>query len=168
MTTDLIVSERESMTWRAFMRANLLLDAYIDAGLQAASGITHSGFIVISLLAESNGSGKSMTELAAHTQFSRSRLSHLIGRLETSGWVERKSSSNDRRSQIAVLTERGMATYENTSPLYNSIVKELFIDKVPYEGVELLQRIFINIVNTTGPKVSEIDRDRPTFEMELG
>ncbi len=158
---------QEIVTWRAFLRANLLLEAYLDAGLQSEIGVTHSGFLVMTLLYEEGEEGLSMTDIAALTQFSRSRLSHLISRLEEDKYVVRRSSTFDRRSQIALLTLAGKKTVEIATPYYHSILRDLFLDRMTSQELNTIQKFMVSIVNNTGKMVNELDRDRPTREIAI-
>jgi DNA-binding MarR family transcriptional regulator len=57
-----------------------------------------------------------MSELAAGTNSSLSRLSHVISRLQTRGWVTRQNCPHDGRAAQAALTESGLATVTQAAP----------------------------------------------------
>jgi DNA-binding MarR family transcriptional regulator len=59
------------------------------------------------MLSEAPGRALRMSELAARSSSSPSRLSHTIARLEGRGWVRRQRATEDGRGQIAELTEEG-------------------------------------------------------------
>ena len=48
-----------------------------------------------------------LSKLAVMANMSVSRLSHLVDRLESCGWVERQAVPEDGRSTMAVLTPAG-------------------------------------------------------------
>ena len=68
-----------------------------------------------------------MTELAAVSLLSKSRLSHQITRLERIGWVERTDCPTDRRGAYAVLTGDGMRALEDAAPGHVEDVRELLL-----------------------------------------
>ena len=69
-----------------------------------------------------------MSDLAAKTLLSRSRLSHQIDRMETAGLVTREVCADDRRGQLAVLTNTGMKALAAAAPLHVSGVRKHFVD----------------------------------------
>jgi DNA-binding MarR family transcriptional regulator len=48
-----------------------------------------------------------MSDLARTANQSQSRLSHTVARLEERGWVRRERATEDRRGNLAVLTDAG-------------------------------------------------------------
>ncbi|MBO4209048.1 MarR family winged helix-turn-helix transcriptional regulator [Micromonospora echinofusca] len=69
-----------------------------------------------------------MSELAALVNGSRSRLSHLVGRLERQGWVRRERAEGDGRGWRAVLTDTGYATVVAAAPGHVAQVRSLVFD----------------------------------------
>ena len=59
-------------------------------------------------LSEAPGRALRMSQLAAASTFSKSRLSHAVSRLEERGWVIRQDCPTDRRGQVAQLTDAGL------------------------------------------------------------
>jgi DNA-binding MarR family transcriptional regulator len=78
-----------------------------------------------------------MSELAAVTNASLSRLSHLIKRLESWGLVRREPDPTDGRFTIAVLTDAGYAKLVATAPTHVACVRQLVIDE--FSAAELAQ-----------------------------
>ncbi len=80
--------------------------------MQHDSGLSHADYEILVRLSEAPEHALRMSELAARTLFSRSRLSHAVGRLEREGLVRREPYSGDRRGLCAVLTEKGWGALE--------------------------------------------------------
>ena len=75
-----------------------------------------------------------MSDLAAVTNASLSRLSHLVKRLESWGFVRREPDPTDGRFTIAILTESGYAKLVASAPAHVHCVRELVIDEfIPAE-----------------------------------
>lgn len=91
----------------------MLLEVYaavvgnVSRDLDATSGLTLSSFGILVRLARSPGRRLRMTELAAQAALSTSGLTRLVDRLEEAECVRREACTVDRRSSLAVLTDRG-------------------------------------------------------------
>jgi DNA-binding MarR family transcriptional regulator len=82
-----------------------------------------------------------MSDLAAITQSSQSRLSHAVTRLERRGWILRRPCSEDRRSTWATLTDAGYAALAAAAPGHVRAVREHLFDRLSCEQVRQLQAI---------------------------
>jgi DNA-binding MarR family transcriptional regulator len=69
-----------------------------------------------------------MSDLAGITEASNARLSHVAGRLEARGLLERRARENDRRTVDAVLTDAGHALLVATAPDHVRQVRGLVVD----------------------------------------
>ena len=87
-----------------------------------------------------------MSELAVLTYASLSRLSHLVKRLESWGFVRREPDANDGRYTIAILTENGYAKLVASAPAHVHCVRELVIDEFSSAELKQLQSLCDRIV----------------------
>jgi DNA-binding MarR family transcriptional regulator len=131
----------EQRAWRLFLSAVQLLDTELDSQLQRDSGLSHADYEILVRLSESPGRQLRMSDLAARTLFSRSRLSHAVGRLEKEGWVVRRPCPDDRRGLLAVLTEAGFAKLEAAAPGHVEMVRSALLDPLSPDQVGQLGRI---------------------------
>jgi DNA-binding MarR family transcriptional regulator len=122
------LDEQQQAAWRAVARLITKLPATLESDLQRTAGLTLFEYEVLSLLSEADASTLQMSELAAGTNSSLSRLSHVVSRLERRGWVTRQACPGDGRATQAVLTESGMAKVVETAPDHVRAVRELVID----------------------------------------
>jgi DNA-binding MarR family transcriptional regulator len=79
-------------------------------------------------LSEEPGRTLRMSTLAAVTNASLSRLSHLIKRLEAAGLVRREADAGDGRFTNAILTDAGHRKLLASAPGHVETVRELVID----------------------------------------
>ena len=79
-------------------------------------------------LSEAPDDALRMSELADRTLFSRSRLSHAVGRLERTGLVRREPYPGDRRGLCAVLTGRACRALEPAAPGHVETVRRALFD----------------------------------------
>ena len=122
------LSADEQRSWRKLAGVLTLLPAALDAQLQRDAGLTHFAYWVLAMLSETPSRALQMTELAAASRSSLSRLSHTVARLERGGWVRRERSSDDARATVAVLTDAGWAKVVETAPEHVEAVRTLVFD----------------------------------------
>jgi DNA-binding MarR family transcriptional regulator len=122
------LNEDEQRAWRGVVQLFMKLPAAIDSNLLRIAGITQFEYAVLALLSESDDRTLRMSELAAGTNSSLSRLSHVVSRLERREWVIRQVCPDDGRATQAVLTESGLAKIVETAPDHIGVVRALVID----------------------------------------
>jgi DNA-binding MarR family transcriptional regulator len=113
----------------------------LDRELLQQAGIPHTYYAIMVVLSEQPYRSLRMTEIADHLRFSKSRLTHAIGRLEERGWVERVACPTDRRGQFAVLTEAGLEALTAAAPTHVAGVRQHLFDQLTPEQVDQLRAI---------------------------
>jgi DNA-binding MarR family transcriptional regulator len=117
----------ERRIWLGWVFTTRLLWEEIERDLQRDSGLSFGHYEILVMLSEAPTRKRRMSELADATQSSRSRLSHAVARLEELGWVRREPCAEDRRGQLAVLTDEGFAALEAAAPMHvESVRRHLF------------------------------------------
>jgi DNA-binding MarR family transcriptional regulator len=82
-----------------------------------------------------------MSELAAQSLSSKSRLSHQVSRLERLGWVRREECPTDRRGAFAALTDEGFGILDEAAKGHVEDVRRHLLDHLTAEQVESLAEI---------------------------
>jgi DNA-binding MarR family transcriptional regulator len=131
----------ELETWLSYVAVTTLLEAELDRQLQRDSGMPHTYYLILAILSERPGRTLRMSELAAATQSSQSRLSHAVTRLERLGWVRRTPCPDDRRSTFAQLTEEGFTALAAAAPGHVDTVRRYLFDRLSPEQVGQLRDI---------------------------
>ncbi len=163
------LSAAEQRTWRLFLAACQTLFGTVDGQLQRDYGISHGYYEILVRLSEAPGHALRMSQLAAVSTSSKSRLSHAVARLEERGWVARTSCPTDRRGQIAQLTDSGMAALERAAPGHVEQVRRALIDVLHPEQVDQLARISAAIVAAGEPgAVAGLPGDCPVGDCPAG
>jgi DNA-binding MarR family transcriptional regulator len=144
------LSAEEQRSWRKLAGVLTLLPAALDAQLQRDAGLTHFAYWVLAMLSETPGRALQMTELAAASRSSLSRLSHTVARLERAGWVRRERSPDDARATVAVLTEDGWAKVVDTAPGHVEAVRALVFDVLKPTQAEQLADICAELLDALG------------------
>ncbi len=114
MTTRWLTDE-EQRTWRLFLTACQSVFGAIEGQLLRDSGLPHGYYEILVHLSEAPGRALRMSQLAAASTYSKSRLSHAVSKLEERGLVVRLDCPTDRRGQIAQLTEQGFAVLDEAA-----------------------------------------------------
>jgi DNA-binding MarR family transcriptional regulator len=135
------LSADEQAAWRSLLSAVALLNGSVEAQLQHDSGLSHADYEILVRLSEAPDRALRMSDLADRTLFSRSRLSHAVGRLERAGLVRREPFPGDRRGLCAVLTEPGLRTLEAAAPGHVETVRRALFDALSPEQIEQLTEI---------------------------
>ncbi|MDF9815724.1 MarR family transcriptional regulator [Streptomyces sp. SPB162] len=131
------LTEDEQRAWRTHLDVSRLLMHQLERDLQPF-GLTNNDYEILVNLSESDDRRMRMSDLARVTLQSKSRLSHQITRMETTGMVRRENCESDRRGLYAVLTELGWDTMRKVAPHHVASVRENFIDLLPADDLAAL------------------------------
>ena len=121
------LSDEERAAWLSILRVMTRLSSALDAQLERDAGLNYFEYIVLAMLSEQPDRILQMSVLAAVTNASLSRLSHVAKRLETRGLMRREPDPRDGRRTNAVLTQAGLATVVRTAPGHVAAVRALVI-----------------------------------------
>jgi DNA-binding MarR family transcriptional regulator len=135
------LTDAEMRTWLGYRRMRLLLDAQIARDLQRDSGLSDPDYDVLSSLSAMAGHRWRLTWLAERMQWSKSRLSRHIARMEQRGLVVREGVDGDARGSDVVLTSAGLRAIEEAAPDHVASVRRHFIDLLTPEEQEVLARV---------------------------
>jgi DNA-binding MarR family transcriptional regulator len=87
-----------------------------------------------------------MSALAARTNASLSRLSHVISKLEKREWVHRCRSELSRRVTLVTMTDEGYAVLVEAAPGHVETVKSLIYDGLSEDDVANLHKLMSHIL----------------------
>jgi DNA-binding MarR family transcriptional regulator len=135
------LSDEEREAWRALVMLTQLLPGAIDRQLQAEAGVAHADYAVIATLSDAPSRRMRMSDLASIMDYSQSRLSHAMNRIERLDWARREPCPSDKRVCYAVLTDRGHAILTQVAPGHVSHVRRLVFDHLTTTQVRQLCRI---------------------------
>lgn len=140
-----LLTESQMRAWRAFLGASTLVSARLNHELDEAAAISMYEYEILVRLFESEAGRVRMSQLADQVSYSRSRLTHTVGRLERAGYVLRSSCPKDRRGVYAHLTQAGYEFLAQTASIHLDGVRRHLIDRfTPSELAtltELLEKI---------------------------
>jgi DNA-binding MarR family transcriptional regulator len=113
----------------------------LEYQLERDSGLSFIEYYTLARLSEEPSHRLRMSDLAAVANASLSRLSHMVKRLESWGFVRREPDANDGRYTIAILTEQGYAKLVASAPAHVHCVRELVIDEFSAAELKQLQSL---------------------------
>ncbi|MFI1385219.1 MarR family winged helix-turn-helix transcriptional regulator [Embleya sp. NPDC020886] len=124
MNDDAPLTASEQEIWRSYFTGTRELAAHLDRRMRRETGMPMTYFEILGLLAESPDRRMRMSELAAASLSSTSRVSHAVTALEKSGWVSRRPVEGDRRGWVAHLTDEGLAALGAAEPTHAATVRQ--------------------------------------------
>ncbi|PRY41266.1 MarR family winged helix-turn-helix transcriptional regulator [Umezawaea tangerina] len=127
--------------WRAFMRLLQTLPAVLGAQLQRDSKLSFIEYYVLAHLSEQPERRLRMSELAILAGSELSRLSHMVTRLESRGFVRREPDPLNGRYIQAILTDAGHAHLVDSAPGHVGRVLDVFVDVLDPDELRTLHRI---------------------------
>jgi DNA-binding MarR family transcriptional regulator len=141
------LTEDELQSWLKLAGVMLKLNPALDSQLQRDSNLTHFAYLCLAMLSEKDDRTMRMSDLAARTNASLSRLSHVITRLERRGWVERLPCAESRRVTMVHLTDEGFDVLVAAAPGHVETVRSLVYDGLTPEDVEQLHRLMSHVLD---------------------
>ncbi|MER5389092.1 MarR family transcriptional regulator [Saccharopolyspora sp. NPDC002686] len=141
MTEPRWLSGEEQCAWRKLATLMTVIPAQLDGQLQRDSGLTHFGYWVLAMLSEHPDRALRMSELAARSNASPSRVSHVVAKLEKDGWVRRHRATSDGRGNVAELTDAGYAKIAASAPGHVAKVRDLIFDGLTEAQVRQLNAL---------------------------
>lgn len=135
------LDDEEMVAWVRLAAVLELLPAALDSQLRRDAELTHFEYFVLAMLSEAPERTLRMTALAARTNATLPRLSHVIRRLEQRGLVARFPCPEDGRATNARLTETGWAKVVATAPGHVQTVRATVIDALTREQITQLSAI---------------------------
>jgi DNA-binding MarR family transcriptional regulator len=142
----------ELSAWKKFVAVVEILPGVLDSQLQRDAALTHFEYFTMAMLSEAPERTLRMTSLASATNATLPRLSHVVSRLETRGFVERTPCPEDRRATNATLTDDGWEKVVSTAPGHVDTVRENVIVPLSDSDVADLDRIMGRMLHHLDPE----------------
>ena len=132
----------ERATWLTLSRMIVKLPSALDAQLERDADLNYFEYLVMAMLSEQETRALRMSQLAALSNASLSRLSHVAKRLESRGFLQREPDPDDGRFTRAVLSDAGLDKVVQSARGHVTAVRELVFDALtPLEQRQLRESI---------------------------
>ena len=152
------LNDEERQAWLTLGSLVVQLGPALDAQLRRDAGISHFEYNVLAVLSEAADRTRRMSELAALTDGSLSRLSQVVARLEKKGWVRRSPDPTDGRYTLATLTDTGWQKVVDTAPGHVGEVRRVVFDPLTKAQVQQLTTIGQRMLRVIVPDDNRLDR----------
>ena len=146
------LSADEIAAWTRLVAVVELLPGVLDSQLQRDAGVSHFEYFVLAMLSETPGRMLRMTDLAASTNSTLPRLSHVVARLERRGLVARTPCPQDRRATNAELTDAGWDLLVAAAPGHVETVRHYVVDALRPHQVRRLREICDTVLSRLDPE----------------
>lgn len=140
-------SAEEWAVWRAFLAAHAQLSTEIDRRLRQEHGLRQGEYGTLAALRESPGRRLQVKEIVALLGWERSRVSHLVTRMEIRGLVERREREEDARATDVVVTPLGTKTLLGAVRTHAADLRSTFFSQMTPEEAAVLRTVLSRIVD---------------------
>lgn len=117
------------------------LHSQLASDLQAEAGLSYADYQILVSLSEARDRRVRMSDLALILDWSKSRVSHQVARMEMRGLVSKEECPSDARGAFAVLTEAGMDQIRAAAPRHVASVRRHFMDLLERGDLQVLEEV---------------------------
>ena len=150
------LTEDQRLLWKAYRDLYRELTVRLEAQLLADAGLSASEYAVLVPLSHAPDGLLRARELGTELGWDRSRLSHLVTRMEKRGLVAREECSEDARGSMVRLTDAGQAAVEGAAPEHSEAVRRYFFNPLSRDELETLAGVLDRLLDN----LERDERDR--------
>ena len=134
-------------------KSSKIIDYYIHDALQRQGlDLSKEQMIVLKKLHDKDGLAQN--DLAFLTLRNKSSLTRLLVKMEHKGFIDRKQSSNDKRSNHVYLTDSGRDIFKKARPVIKEVIKTMEKQLSPAEIDQFIATLKKIQFNLTAEKAS--------------
>jgi len=122
--------------WKAYRDLYQELATVLEDQLLRDAGLSGSEYAVLVELSHSPDGVVRARELGSELGWDRSRLSHLVGRMEKRRLVAREECEEDARGSMVRLTGAGRATVDGVAPEHSEAIRRYFFNALSDDELE--------------------------------
>lgn len=137
----------EWAVWRTFLVAHAQLSTEIDRRLRTAHGISQGEYGALNALREAPGRRLTVKRIADLLGWERSRVSHLLTRMEGRGLVTRQECPDDARATDVALTPLGTKTLMRAVRSHAADLRSMFFSQMTPEEAEVLRAVLTRVLD---------------------
>jgi DNA-binding MarR family transcriptional regulator len=145
----------EWQLWDTYLTAHRLLVREVDRVLQRDCGISKAEFSVLVTLWRSPGHELRVGALVGSLDWEKSRVSHLLTRMENRGFVARTPRGAAGRRTGIELTAEGRRTVRGAIARHADTIRRCFLDPLTAEQAEVIQAWSEQLVERVQPGPGE-------------
>jgi DNA-binding MarR family transcriptional regulator len=149
------LSEVELEAWRTFLTAHAATVGRVEEEMTQAGGVPLVDYDVLVALEHAPEHRLRLRDLQQRVLLTRSGITRLVDRLESTGLLRRERVGPDRRAVYAVLTDEGQAAIRCTWPIYARGIRQHFARYLSPEHLPILTEELRRIASSSDPEVGD-------------
>lgn len=157
-TAPVWLNPTEMKAWRTYITTTVRLLEALGADLEG-HGLSMPDYEILVQLSEAPDRRMRMSDLAASALLSRSRLSHRMKVMESTGWIRREPCPGDKRGYFAVMTPKGWRAIDTAAPDHLRSVRSRFMDHLSQEEQAVMAQVFDRIDRQLSEESKESKQD---------
>jgi DNA-binding MarR family transcriptional regulator len=131
------------------MQTARVINRYVDSYFYKEAKISFTKFMVLKLLASSNGV-MNQTQIAEYTQTVLHNITTLVARLKREGLVSTSRSEVDKRSINVSLTDKGRMVLNQAMPVARELIDQIMLSITETDALKLSQMLEVLTDNACG------------------
>lgn len=153
--SDAALSEGEREVWRAFYAMRRTLDRALDLQLLRDSQISASEYEILLAINDAPDGRLRVKEIAGTIGWEKSRVSHLIARMEKRDLIMRATCETDARGFWISLTADGRRAVLGAMGGHAAAVRRYFFDVLHPEEINGLKSLSSRVIDAIGCAADE-------------
>jgi DNA-binding MarR family transcriptional regulator len=141
------LDEPQRLLWKAYRDLYQQLASALEAQLVRDAGLSGSEYAVLVNLSHTPDGVLRARELGSDLGWDRSRLSHLVSRMEKRGLVAREECSEDARGLMVRLTDAGRSAIDGIAPEHSEAIRRYFFNPLSSDEIETLAAVFDRLLD---------------------
>lgn len=147
--TSRALSSNDWDLWHSWQEAQRTVTAEIDRSLQAEVGISKAEFSILRTLATEPDATLRVGDLGAALRWEKSRVSHLLSRMESRDLVDRIEGGAPGRRTAVTLSLHGRSVIQAALRVHEESVRHLFIDRLSPEQAAAIRTWSTQTMNSS-------------------
>ena len=146
------LNNQEQRLWRTIREFLWQFPSAMDRQLTRDSAMQSGEYSVLATLSETGNGPLRPAALAAELGWDRSRLSHLLRRMEGKGLISRCTDAQDGRGQLISLTGAGWQAIRDAAPSHVTFIREALFDQLDPSERAVLEKSLERILGGLGER----------------
>ncbi|MFJ3382173.1 MarR family winged helix-turn-helix transcriptional regulator [Curtobacterium sp. NPDC090217] len=138
--------------WHAWVEAHRAITEQVDARLRSATGVSKAEFSVLRTLGNAPQQALRVVELATELRWEKSRIAHLLTRMEHRGLVARVEDGAPGRRTAVMLSADGRLTLREALRVHEENVSGLFTSQLTDEQATAIRTWSKQVISASAPR----------------
>jgi len=147
VTAPKALSADEELLWRSLMQLLIRIPRVTDDDFARDSNLATSKYVVLMHLSEAPNHQLRMSDLAARTPLSASRITRVVDELTRAGLVVKARCDSDGRGNVATLTAAGLDVRRRAHEPHLRRVRTRFLDGLRTEDVHIAATVVAQMLD---------------------